>query len=512
MSNYLSNEELDSELVIGLVCAVGTESRLVIDLLKERLGLAGYRVEVAKISRDVIPRLVEVPCDTRESFERYSALMTAGNQCRAISGIEALGDDSILALGASAHIAALRKSLSAESGEDNGETSPPSKVAYIIDSLKRPEEVEKLRVIYPSGFVLLGIHADFQIRRNHLIQDKGMSMEQADSLLARDSEEAKEPHGQRVNSTFHLADFFVQIQGSREALRNDIKRLVELWFGNPFLTPTFDEYAMFFAFTAALRSADLSRQVGAVVARRNEIVATGANDCPTAGGGLYWAIRNEQTGKVEDASAGRDYMRPDGDSNRAEQLRIIEQIIQEAKAIDDSFDGELLRKVLKQSGIKDLTEFGRVVHAEMEALLSCARNGISTIGAALYCTTFPCHNCAKHIIAAGISRVVYVEPYSKSKALSFHDDAIQSARTESSDGVLFEPFAGVGPRRFFELFSMNLGSSYKLQRKSADSGKKQDWCIEKAQLRLQMKPVSYLDLELLACAEFGNVELRAKKG
>ena len=44
-------------------------------------------------------------------------------------------------------------------------------------------------------------------------------------------------------------------------------------------------------------------------------------------------------------------------------------------------------------------------HAEMEALLSCARSGVSTRGATLYSTTFPCHNCAKHIIAAGVARV-----------------------------------------------------------------------------------------------------------
>ncbi|MFO0883589.1 MAG: cytidine deaminase [Pirellulales bacterium] len=468
MSNYLSNEELDSELVIGLVCAVGTESRLVIDLLKERLGLAGYRVEVAKISRDVIPRLVEVPFDAKESFERYSALMTAGNQCRAISGIEALGDDSILALGASAHIAALRKNISDESDEDDGETSPPSKVAYIIDSLKRPEEVEKLRVIYPSGFVLLGIHADFQIRRNHLIQDKGMSMEQADSLLARDSEEAKEPHGQRVNSTFHLADFFVQIQGSREALRNDIKRLVELWFGNPFLTPTFDEYAMFFAFAAALRSADLSRQVGAVVTRRNEIVATGANDCPAAGGGLYWAIRNEQTGKVEDASAGRDYMRPDGDS-------LIEQ--SNCESLNRSFKRQkrlvidlmkFIAQVLKQSGIKDLTEFGRVVHAEMEALLSYDRkNGISTTGAAFTAPHFLVITAQSISSQPGFLASSMLNPTRKVRPFHF-----MMTRFSLPERIIrwrsVEPFAGVGPRRLFELFSVNLGSviSYRESRQT----------------------------------------------
>ena len=58
MSDYLNNKELDSELVIGVVCAVGTETGLVIDLLRERLGRVGYRVEVVKVSSHVIRQLV----------------------------------------------------------------------------------------------------------------------------------------------------------------------------------------------------------------------------------------------------------------------------------------------------------------------------------------------------------------------------------------------------------------------------------------------------------------------
>ena len=60
--------------------------------------------------------------------------------------------------------------------------------------------------------------------------------------------------------------------------------MVDLWFGNPFITPTFDEHAMFLAFSAALRSADLSRQVGAVITKDSQILSAGANDCPKAGG------------------------------------------------------------------------------------------------------------------------------------------------------------------------------------------------------------------------------------
>jgi hypothetical protein len=59
---------------------------------------------------------------------------------------------------------------------------------------------------------------------------------------------------------------------------------------------------------------------------------------------------------------------------------------------------------LKTAGFFDITEFGCSVHAEMEALLACARSGRSARGAILYTTTFVCHNCTRHIIAAGISK------------------------------------------------------------------------------------------------------------
>ncbi len=42
-----------------------------------------------------------------------------------------------------------------------------------------------------------------------------------------------------------------------------------------------------------------------------------------------------------------------------------------------------------------------MVHAEMEALMSCARKGVSPLGGTLYCTTFPYHNCAQVAYADG---------------------------------------------------------------------------------------------------------------
>jgi dCMP deaminase len=53
----------------------------------------------------------------------------------------------------------------------------------------------------------------------------------------------------------------------------------------------------------------------------------------------------------------------------------------------------------------------RAVHAEMNALLQCAVNGVSSWGTHMYSTDFPCVHCAKAIVQAGIVRLVYLSAY-----------------------------------------------------------------------------------------------------
>jgi len=80
----------------------------------------------------------------------------------------------------------------------------------------------------------------------------------------------------------------------------------------------------------------------------------------------------------------------------------------------------------------------------MEALLSCARSGARVRGGTLYTTTFPCHNCAKHLVGAGIARVIFVEPYPKSKAVELHADALTFEESETTTKVLLSSEWGLG--------------------------------------------------------------------
>jgi dCMP deaminase len=53
----------------------------------------------------------------------------------------------------------------------------------------------------------------------------------------------------------------------------------------------------------------------------------------------------------------------------------------------------------------------RTIHAEMNALLQCAKFGVPTDGADIYVTHFPCLQCCKALIQAGIKTVYYAEDY-----------------------------------------------------------------------------------------------------
>lgn len=53
----------------------------------------------------------------------------------------------------------------------------------------------------------------------------------------------------------------------------------------------------------------------------------------------------------------------------------------------------------------------RCVHAELNALLQCAASSQTSAGTTMYCTDFPCLNCAKAMVQARVSAVVYRLPY-----------------------------------------------------------------------------------------------------
>ncbi|HUQ92926.1 MAG TPA: anti-phage dCTP deaminase [Bryobacteraceae bacterium] len=457
----------DAEVVIGIVCAVGADYTKVNEFLVRTLPSFGYRANVLKVSSFISETARSLNLKLRLSASpearRLENFMDTGNKIR-----KQTNRCDFFALVTASRLASSRK------GAASNEPEPFRRVAHMILSLKRPEEVETLRRIYGTGFFLVGVFATVAERLAFLMNERDVSKDEAVRLIDRDLDDEDKDFGQRTRDTFHRADVFVELQSDR--FKKEVKRFLQLVFGYPYTTPTHDEFGMYHAYSASLRSAQLGRQVGAsILSTSGDLIAVGCNEVPAAGGGSYWE------GQKPDY---RDHVRKE-DSNDKRKAEIINDIIERLRAgklLADPKPGQASADaVLRSSLLWDITEFGRAVHAEMDALLSCGRNGVSPKGGVLYTTTFPCHNCTRHIVAAGIQRVVYIEPYAKSHAAPLHEDSIRVetvakglSGTAKDLRVPFEPFIGVGPRRFFDLFSMMLSAGYPIDRKTK-SGKVHDW-------------------------------------
>ncbi|MCX5779417.1 MAG: cytidine/deoxycytidylate deaminase family protein [Firmicutes bacterium] len=136
--------------------------------------------------------------------------------------------------------------------------------------------------------------------------------------------------------------------------------------------PTWDEYFLELADLVASRSTCLRRHVGAVLVRKERIIATGYNGAPRGlGHCLDLGCLRAEMG----IPSGQRY------------------------------------------------ELCRGVHAEQNAIISAAYYGISTQDTVLYCTNQPCIICARILINAGIKRVVHRGDFSDILALQFLQEA-----------------------------------------------------------------------------------------
>jgi hypothetical protein len=128
----------------------------------------------------------------------------------------------------------------------------------------------------------------------------------------------------------------------------------------------------------------------------------------------------------------------------------------------------------------------------MSAISDAARLGRALKDTVLYCTT-PCHMCTKHIVAAGISQVVYLEPYPKSLASELHGDSIEiegQSRGEyaSFPSCKFRHFYGVSPRRYRDFFETT-------KKRKSEKGGFRPWRFDRPQPIVEVKFPAYLLLE-----------------
>jgi deoxycytidylate deaminase len=435
------------ELFFGFVAPIGADIASTIEAFRSYYRGRGYTVIEIKVTTvfDVLEKYIKpaMPLDRARTHKRYLSYIAYGNQLR-----EQFGDEILAAISVGRIIR--RRLRVARSDEEKY-----SKTIYLIHQFKRKEEIDLLRSVYGRLFFQVSIYSRRGARVDYLSRkfasDDNKSghegyRQNAEALVEADVHEVGQKHGQRVRKIFHDADFIISLD-VRRSVREQVDRFCELIFGSNSISPNHQEYGLFLAKAAALRTLDLSRQVGAAIfAASGEVLTLGSNEVPKAGGGSYWS-----DGEFDDC----DYVRK-VDSNYARKKELLGEL---AKIIcpDRPVEALMTDQRIGESQFMDALEYGRILHAEMSALTDAARIGHSVRGAILYCTTFPCHMCAKHIIASGIAKVIFLEPYPKSLASDLHSDSIcveggDRGHYAEYPAVEFEHFFGVSPRRYREIF------------------------------------------------------------
>ncbi|MCF1504743.1 deaminase [Afifella sp. H1R] len=465
------------ELIFGTAGPIGVDMDALSRAIAECLAAVGYQAAHIKLTEEMLrfrPGIVPKPKEAGK-FAEYEWKMDYANALRkAYERSDALARIAIHTI--RLRRAAVTRSRLAESlpTEVPPEEKPLDRHAFIIRQLKHPDEVTLLRKVYGKQFILISAYLRESDRKHNLIENikttestrslHSLIEYKATKLIERDASETEEQLGQKLRDVFHLADMF--IDGSNiETMRDALEKFVNVFFGKTDITPSKDEYGMYAAKSASLRSSDLSRQVGAAIfSNEGEIITQGCNEAPKFGGGTYW---DSELPDHRDIKKGKD----PNDLQKREILRDVIERLRTAgclsttllsKGNDTEIVSFLLQKEnhspdeeegpLSNSWLMDLTEFGRIIHAEMSAICDAARLGRSIRFSTLYCTTFPCHNCCKHIIGAGINRVVYMEPYPKSRAKDLHEDEIDIETENTTRRVAFVPFLGISPYRYRDVF------------------------------------------------------------
>jgi deoxycytidylate deaminase len=444
---------MQKEIFIGFVGGIGVDFDSVIYFLINEFKAQGYHVNKINIS-DLIATCCGDFSEKNDELKRIEYYMDKGTLLRKKYGNAIL---SYLTL--------------AEIHNKRRENNKKFNTVYFIKSFKRPEEVDIFRKLYGRNFILFSVHSSLISRKNRLFSSKNIKKnkeihEKIDNLIKKDFEENnfnQKKHGQNVIETFPKAHVFLNTD-VENTLQNAIRRFVDILFGHPFHTPTIDERNIFLAKGLSLRSADLSRQVGVVIANSDgDIIATGCNDVPKFGGGLY---------EPSDLNDQRDFKI----NKREEKIELVKDLLEKLsvisifkenteiiqylkKIIKDNEKIKNIYEELKEFGAKvtDILEFSRPVHAEMEAICDAARRGIKLKNSTLYSTTYPCHLCAKLILAVGIKKVVYIDPYPKSEATALFEGVIVDSHSikhkSGNDFLSFDAFMGISPKRYLHVFT-----------------------------------------------------------
>ncbi|WP_162197141.1 anti-phage dCTP deaminase [Loktanella sp. S4079] len=512
----VSEEKHYPELVFGLVGAIGCNIHAVEVALADALKEVNYTSHQISLSESIAD-LTALKTGSRPTLNTLEEKIDAGNKVR-----ELFKQKGILAVDAIRKIRKARAKGHATQKntmprlDDTGqsiapEEFPSAKTAYIIRQLKRKEEIELLALVYGKQFIQVSISQEKTSRLDNISLRAGVEQPSLDNdarnelarrLVKRDENEDQDEegnkieYGQKLGEIFQYGDVFVDAS-TPDMISKTCRRFIRALFGQTDIAPTKDEFGSYLAKAASLRSVDLSRQVGAaILSQHGDLITIGCNEVPKPLGGNYWD---------EDELKARDVDKR-AEANKAETNRIIFDFLQVLKSQNVLTEGLSPKDILANSDTKNaindsliggITEYGRMVHAEMNAITDAARLGRSVKDATLYVTTFPCHNCAKHIIASGIRRVIFIEPYPKSRTELLYSDAIANS-TMDINAIHLGHFSGISPRRYRDIFEKG--------KRRNKSGEVHDWYEDLCKPRIGHREANYVASELQSIEDnFGSL-------
>lgn len=455
---------LTEELFIAICSPIGSIKEPVIDIIKHFIERNySYEVEEIKLSKFIEDYEVQQQesdelklenssiSSGSEIFKNYVEKINKGNLIRKHNNNSFLAESAIRQI----HLKRLSKLVDEGIREPKPEDFQSQRKLYIIDSIKSIDELILFRKVYTENFYQISLFSSLEDRKKNLA-NKGFKKTEIEQIIEIDDKQSFN-HGQNVRGTFVEGDLFMRIsEESQSEIEKRIKRFFDLIFESSIITPTIEEKSMYLAKSASGNSSCLSRQVGAcIIDEFDNVLSSGWNDVPKFGGNLYVETSPKDNRCFNKGFCSNDYQKD-------KLVDSLLDVLKEDKELKHIFNlgGELNLKLveriklsLRESKVKDLIEFSRSVHAEMHAIIQGAQlTGNKMVNGKLFCTTYPCHNCARHIIAAGIKEVYYIEPYVKSLCLTLHNDSMTENSLESNKVKLLM-FDGVAPRNYLTFFT-----------------------------------------------------------
>ena len=441
-------------IIVGFTGSLGSGCSFIAQGVARVLGSNGAYYRASDVLRDLAGKKGMTGPTT-------SQLQDLGNELRSKKGGSAVVEECLKRI---------QENIRAEEFVQTDDT------VVLIDGIRNDAEVRCLRQF--SNFYLLSVHAEAEVRERRLVGstapdrrfESRKSFEEAD---ARDRHEAQ-AWGQQVHKCNYLADVIIQnsqpFAKAHKRRRNEyFNKLVndyiesmravrkgERRFDRP---PGVDEALMTMAYCVSKRSSCLKRKVGAVIAHipavgadgdqaspadsdlRFQVVSSGYNDVPLGTKPCVFA----DYGKCY-----RDHLQESHAKDLNYCPRCGREIPKRPTLPPSEYVCECGCEVFEsylpggRATPGKLLDMCRALHAEENAILGLS--GISKQGKGelvLYSTTFPCNLCANKIVAAGITRVVFAEPYPME----------ESKKVLDAGGVDVREFEGVKSTAYFRFYS-----------------------------------------------------------